>query len=122
VNSFSEITRVLSLYFDTLYCCDLDKFDMVFHEKAIYATADEAVPLFRDMSEYRRVIAKRTSPLSANEPRLDFIDSIELAGKNTARVRARCAVGSRDFVDFLTLICDNGQWRIISKIFQIIDK
>ena len=104
MNTVSEITQVINLYFDTLYYCDLDKFDIVFHERAIYATADEVVPLFRNMNEYREVIAKRTPPISANEPRLDFIDSIELAGENTARVRARCTIGSRNFVDFLTCL------------------
>lgn len=122
MNAFSDITRTLNLYFDVLYYCDLDKFDEVFHERAVYATTDEMTPLFRDMSEYRQIIAARKSPASCKEPRKDFIESIELAGKNTARVRARCSIGSRDFVDFLTLIRDNGQWHVIAKIFQIIEK
>lgn len=122
MNNFMEVTRVLNLYFDTLYYCDLDKFDAVFHEKAIYATTDETVPLFRDMIEYRQVIANRTSPSTVNEPRLDFIDSIDFAGENTARARVRCSIGSREFVDFLTLVCDSGQWRIIAKVFQISEK
>lgn len=122
MNDFYEITQVLNLYFDTLYYCDLDKFDIVFHERAIYATTDETPPLFRNMNEYRQVIAKRVSPSSTNELRSDVIESIELAGKNTARARVRCSIGSRSFVDFLTLIYDNGQWRIIAKVFQIIDK
>ena len=120
MNTFSEITSVLNLYFDTLYYCDLDKFDVVFHEKAIYVTADESTTLCRDMSEYRQVIAKRHSPASRNEARLDYIDGIELAGENTARARVRCTIGSNDFVDFLTLIREQNQWRIIAKVFQII--
>ena len=122
MNTFSEITSVLNLYFDTLYYCDLDKFDVVFHEKAIYVTADESPTLCRDMSEYRQVIATRHPPASRNEARLDYIDGIELAGENTARARVRCTIGSNDFVDFLTLIREQNQWRIIAKVFQIIKK
>ena len=116
---YNDINKVLRLYFDTLYYCDLKKFDMVFHEQAIYVTADETKPLFRNMDTYRKCISKRKPPSSSNEPRKDYIDSIEIAGENTARARVRCSIGTRNFVDFLTLIRDQNQWRIIAKVFQI---
>lgn len=47
MSAFSDIQEVLSQYFDTLYFCDLEKFDAVFHPQAIYATADEAPLLHR---------------------------------------------------------------------------
>lgn len=122
MSTFSDIIQVLHNYFDTLYYCDLDKFDDVFHEHALYATADETPPLFRNMTEYRRVMTERTSPASRNEVRKDIIDNIELAGDNTASVRVRCSIGSRDFTDFLTLVKINGQWKIIAKVFQITEK
>ena len=122
MNVFSEITKVLQLYFDTLYYCDLDKFDLVFHQRAIYATADESPPLFRNMNEYREIIAKRKPPASTGEPRKDYIDRIDLAGNNMERVRARCSIGTHDFIDFLTLIFNNGQWKVIAKVFQIIEQ
>lgn len=122
MDAFSDITTVLNRYFDTLYYCDLDKFDKVFHERAIYITADESPTLCYGMGEYRKIIAQRESPSSRQEPRKDCIDGIELAGENTARARVRCAIGSRNFVDFLTLIREGGQWKIIAKVFQIIEK
>lgn len=42
MNAFSEVHELLDQYFDTLYYCDIQKFDVVFHPQAIYATADEA--------------------------------------------------------------------------------
>ncbi|GAB3116863.1 nuclear transport factor 2 family protein [Novispirillum itersonii] len=119
--AFARITAVLHQYFDALYFCDTGLLQAVFHPQAIYATADEAPFLYRTMAEYLPVVAARQSPASRGEPRCDHIDGIDLAGDNTARARVRCSIGSRDFVDFLTLVQVDGQWRIIAKVFQIIE-
>ena len=121
-NAFQDLTQTLHAYFDALYFCDTEKLQSVFHPRAIYATADEQPPLYRTMDEYVPVVAARQSPASRNEPRRDVIDAIELAGENTAFARVRCSIGERDFVDFLSLVRENGSWRIIAKVFQIISR
>ena len=120
--AFHEVSAVLQDYFDALYFCDTGILQRVFHPKAIYATADETPLLYRTMEEYVPVVAARQSPASRGEPRRDHIDAIELAGDNTAFARVRCSIGQRDFVDFLTLVRSEGQWRIIAKVFQIIER
>lgn len=114
-----EIGRVLQTYFDGLYHGDVEKLAEVFHPRAVYATADESPSLVRSMSEYFPVVAGRASPASRNETRKDFVDEVGLAGDNTAMARVRCRIGARDFVDFLSLIREEGRWRIIAKVFQI---
>ena len=94
----------------------------MFHPKAIYATADEAPLLFRTMAEYVLAVAARQPPASRGEPRRDYIDAIDLAGENTALARVRCSIGSRDFVDFLTFVRTDAGWKIIAKVFQIIER
>jgi Putative lumazine-binding len=120
--ALGEISSVMADYFDALYYCDTEKLQKVFHPKAIYATADETPLLYRTMAEYVLVVAARQSPASRGEARRDSIDAIELAGENTALARVRCSIGSRDFVDFLTLVRTDGVWRIIAKVFQIIEQ
>lgn len=122
MSAFEDVRDKLQLYFDALYDCDVDKLKLVFHPQAIYATADEIPLLYRTMDEYFRVVAARQSPASRQEARGDAIDSIEFAGDNTAFARVRCSIGSRDFVDFLTLVKTKGRWRIIAKVFQIIER
>lgn len=119
---FATIAALLGDYFDALHFGDTDKLGRVFHPRAIYATADEQPLLYRTMAEYFPVVAARASPASRGEPRRDHIDSIEFAGDNTALARVRCAIGTRDFVDFLTLVRSDGEWRIIAKVFQIIER
>lgn len=122
MSDFTAITGVLETYFDGLYYADTDRLAATFHPKAIYATADETPLLHRTMDEYFPVVANRESPASRAEPRRDVIDAIEIAGVNTAFARVRCSIGSRDFVDFLTLVRSDGAWRIMAKIFQIIER
>ena len=120
--AFSEIPLVLGDYFDALFHCDVERLTRVFHPQAIYATADETPLLYRTMEEYLPVVAARQSPASRGEARRDHIDEIQLAGENTALARVRCSIGERDFVDLLTLVRVEGQWRIIAKVFQIIER
>jgi hypothetical protein len=120
--AFQAVITVLESYFDGLHYCDAAKLEQVFHPKAIYATADETPLLYRSMPEYMLVIAARKSPASRGDERRDVIDAIDFAGDNTAFARVRCTIGARDFVDFLTLVKVDGQWRIMAKIFQIIER
>lgn len=74
------------------------------------------------MQEYLPVVAARQPPAARNEARRDCIDAIEVAGEHTALARVRCSIGSRDFVDFLSLLRVEGRWQIIAKVFQIIER
>ncbi len=115
------LRTAIGTYFDGLYESDIDKLERVFHPRAIYATADEPTPLFRNMDEYFPVVAARPSPASRNEVRKDCIDEIQFAGDNTAFARVRCSIGDRDFVDFLSFVREDDRWLIIAKVFQIIE-
>lgn len=119
MSQLARVESVLHDYFDALYYCDTEKLQAVFHPKAIYATADETPLLHRTMPEYVPVVAARESPASRGEARRDAIDEVQFAGDNTAFARVRCSIGTRDFIDFLTLVREDGRWRIMAKIFQI---
>ncbi|MFY8209749.1 MAG: nuclear transport factor 2 family protein, partial [Caulobacter sp.] len=56
MSDFAGVQDVLRKYFDALYTCDVDLLAEVFHPRAIYATADETPPLYRDMPTYFEVV------------------------------------------------------------------
>ncbi|AOF92374.1 nuclear transport factor 2 family protein [Sinorhizobium sp. RAC02] len=116
-----EIRETLGNYFDALYFCDVDRLQSVFHPAAVYATPDETPFLHRTMAEYFPIVAARQSGASRNEARHDQIEAIDIGTDNIALARVRCTIGTRDFVDFLTLVRVDGTWRIIAKIFNIIE-
>lgn len=122
MGDFQAVSAVIGDYLDGLYQCDTDLLARVFHPQAIYATADEEPLLFRTMDEYFPVVAARTSPASRNEPKISAVESIDFAGENTAFARVCCTFVAKDFVDFLTFVRVDGDWRIISKVFQMNDQ
>ena len=74
------------------------------------------------MDDYFPVVAQRVSPASRDEPRRDVIEAIQFAGQNTAFARLRCSIGTKDFIDFLTIVRTDGEWKIMAKIFHMTER
>jgi hypothetical protein len=115
---YSDVTAALSDYFDGLHHSDTKRLARIFHPGAIYACATEGSLTRLTMEEYFPVVDQRPSPSSRSEKRNDGIIAIEFAGPVTAFVRAECSIGRKQFTDLLTLVCLDGEWRIIAKIFH----
>lgn len=114
----AEIERVLGLYFDALYYCDIILFGEVFHPKAQYVCATNGNFVYHTMDEYFAIIKTREPPSARNEARRDKIICIEIAGENLARAKVNCAIANKFFTDYLTLIYTQNRWQIISKAFH----
>lgn len=114
-----NVEDLIGRYFDALYHSDADLMADVMHPEAVYATADEKVPLIRRMDTYLEVLRAREAPAARGELRTDEVVSIELAGENTAMALVRCSIGGRAFTDFLSIIKAGGRWRIMAKVFAI---
>jgi len=115
---FIAVTNVISNYFDGLYNSDTSILADVFHPLAQYVCATDGHILHYNMKEYFPIVDNRPSPASLNERRNDRILSIEFAGSVTALARVECSIGEKFFTDFLSLICVDGKWQIISKVFN----
>jgi 4-oxalocrotonate tautomerase len=116
--SDAEITEAMTLYFDGLYHSDVVRLRRIFHPRAQYVCVTDGTLLYKTMPEYFEIVAAREAPASRGEARRDEIVSIDIAGENTAFVKAHCAIGPKYFTDYLTLIRDEWRWQIISKVFH----
>jgi len=116
--AFDAVIAVLQDYFEGLYRSDTQILRRVFHPGALYACATDASLLQLGMVEYFAVVDKRPSPASRQEPRADRILSVEFAGPRTAFARVECAIKPKLFTDLLTLVCVDGRWQIMSKVFH----
>lgn len=115
---YGDVVAALWNYFEGLHHSDTKLLRRIFHPAAIYACATEGTLTRLSMDEYFPIVDKRPSPASRGEVRNERFISIEFGGPVTAFVRAECSIGPKDFIDFLTLICLDGEWRIISKVFH----
>ncbi len=114
---FHEIYKVLQLYFDGLYYADSHRLRKVFHPDACYVSANAGDYLHYMMQEYFEVVDQRAAPSSQSHVRNERVLSIEHGVPNMAFVKVSMTMYQRDYIDFLSLIYADAQWRIISKIF-----
>jgi Putative lumazine-binding len=115
---YIAIVDVLKQYYDALYRCDTPLLATVFHSSAQYFTASSGELLHLDMTAYFPIVEQRVSPESSGEPYAFSIESIEFVGTVTAIARLRCSMLGKDFIDLLTLIQLEGEWKIIAKVFH----
>lgn len=115
---YVAIADLLRRYYDALYRCDTALLATVFHANAQYFTASSGELLHLDMQSYFPIVEQRTSPESAGDAYTFSIESIELAGAVTAIARMRSSMLGKDFIDLLTLIQLEGEWKIIAKVFH----
>ncbi|MGB8699095.1 MAG: nuclear transport factor 2 family protein, partial [Thermosynechococcaceae cyanobacterium] len=105
-------------YYDALYRCDTALLATVFHAGAQYFTASSGELLHLDMNSYFPIVEQRISPESSGEPYAFSIELIAFAGAVTAIARMHCSMLGKDFIDLLTLIQLEGEWKIITKVFH----
>jgi hypothetical protein len=115
---YFAIVDLLKRYYDALYRCDTALLATVFHASAQYFTASSGELLQLDMNAYFPIVEQRISPESSDEPYAFLIESIEFAGAVTAIARMHCSMLGKDFIDLLTLIQLEGEWKIIAKVFH----
>ena len=114
----TDIAGVLGNYFDGLYYADSKKLAAVFHPDARYINVNDGDYMNYSMAEYLAVIDERTPPAENGEARLDKILSIEFGNSRMAFAKLSMHMLGRQYLDFLTLTFDDGQWRIMSKVFS----
>jgi len=113
----SAVEACIRNYFEALYTGNTELLmGSVFHPNAhLYAANLGGGFTDWPMDEFRKVIESRPSPEATGAERRERIVSIDEAGPDTVMVKVEVLVGTRDFVDYLSLLRLDGNWRIISK-------
>ena len=118
----NAIARLMSAYFEGLYQADSSILRGVFHTQLAYACATEGDELFLDLETYMARIDKREAPAKRNEPRNEAVLEVAFGSPRLARVSARMSMMGRDYLDFLTLIREGAEWRIVTKVFTYLPR
>lgn len=117
-SEYGVVAALLDRYYEGLYYGNADLLSQVFHPAATYATAAGGELLRLGLADYLPVVAKRESPASLGEPYGFELESIAFAGPTTALARMRSTMLGKRFVDFLSLLKIDGEWRILAKVFH----
>jgi hypothetical protein len=110
----TKIKDVIQLYFNAKY--DGAKMVDVFHPSAhIYGHKEDGTLNIRDRDEFIKLVSSH--PASKPTPtQQDEILSIDFIGENAAVARVKLQVMDMIYTDALSLLCFNGEWRVVAKI------
>lgn len=113
-----EVQAALQDYFDTMYDCDLDRFDRIFHPCSSLFTSVDGVMVLRPFVQYRTEMSKRKTPKSVGQPRTDEIRALSFLSSNIAFAQVSVRILDKIFVDNLNLLRIGNDWMIVAKIYH----
>ncbi len=113
-----NLHRAVQTYLDALFFGDVEAFRSVFHPLARLYSATEGKLVNLDVDAYLELVANRPSPEQKGDIRQDEIVSISIGSPTTAHVRLRDVYLPKRFLDDLTFVLIDGDWRIVSKVWH----
>ena len=106
------ITQLLNEYFEGLYNADERQLRKVFHPTANLQS--QGLRLTRD--EWLHRVVNRDVPGEINENYSYKIINIDLLGEQ-AMVKVECPLLGNFYIDFLSLLKENQQWKVVNKMY-----
>ena len=114
-DDYQAIHAILQDYFDGLYEGDVKKLRGVFHEDAWLKASDYR----KSRDEWLDAVASRQVPKDEGMQYKFNIMSLEIIG-DQAMVKADVPLLAAHFIDFLGLLKEDGEWKIVNKMFTTI--
>ncbi|EEX92866.1 hypothetical protein VIOR3934_07333 [Vibrio orientalis CIP 102891 = ATCC 33934] len=113
---FQRVTDVVQRYFTGLHHGDSQLLSSIFHPDAYL----KAPQLRRGLAEWLSLVEQRAKPID-NGDSFDYqILSIDVIGQQ-AMVKVLCPLLGRTYIDFLGLLYEDQQWRIVNKMYADIE-
>lgn len=114
-NDYEAIIELLNEYFDGLYEGNVNKLRGIFHNDAWLKGNDYR----KTRDEWLEAVASRPVP-SVEGMEYNFnIQSLEIIG-DQAMAKVDVPLLAAHFIDYLGLLKEDGQWKIVNKMFTII--
>ena len=106
------ITALLRHYFDGLHRADTALLSRIFDDAAhLYAPG-----VRRSKQQWLELVANRPVPAALGHAFAYQILSVELSGEQ-ALAKVACPLLGRHYIDYLSLLKEQGQWRIVAKLY-----
>ena len=106
------IKQIMQDYFDGLHFADVKKLDAIFHGDVVLKAPD----LRRTKSAWLEAVANRPIPNKENQSYRYKILSIDIVATQ-AMVKLECPLFEHFYIDFIGLLKENGQWKIVNKMY-----
>ena len=117
-DDLAKIEKLVVNYFDLLYFADADLIEKCFFSEATVNSVEQGCLESIDMEGFAARISARPAPSSIKEHREDTLKSIEIESPSTAMVKVEVNILGDRYHDYLTLMKQGSEWRIITKVFH----
>lgn len=111
-DDFTIITDIVHQYFDGLYYGDATKLTAIFHSDAWLKAPGKR----RTLEEWLSDVANREAPKTQGRAYKFMLLSLDVV-QDQAMAKIHCPLFDFNYIDFLGLLKENGQWRIVSKMY-----
>lgn len=119
MSSSSDLFEAVNVYFDSLYYCDTERLNAVFHESSSLFDADDGKVFVEPIESFSNDVGGRTSPASKGQEREDEILMVDWLSPISAVVKIRLRAHQNVFVDHLGFVKGENGWKIVSKIWHL---
>lgn len=107
-------------YFELLNDGNVETAKRLFHKDCGLFHVNDGVLAHASFPKYLEILLTRQSPKSRGEPVFGKVVSVDQTDENTAVLRVLSAVQPRYFEDFLSLLREGGQWKIVAKVYRVV--
>ncbi|PHZ86498.1 nuclear transport factor 2 family protein [Paremcibacter congregatus] len=111
-SDFAAITAIIETYFMGLHHGDVPQLKSIFHQD----TWLKAPGVRRSLKQWLEAVADRPVPAQQNRPFNFKILSIDVV-QDQAMVKIHCPLFDYNYIDFLGLLKEQGQWLIVNKMY-----
>lgn len=119
MSATTDLLDAVQIYFDSLYCCDTEKLNSIFHESSSLFDADDGKLFVEPIGSFSNDVGVRVSPASKGQLREDEILMVDWLSPLSAVVKIRLRAHENVFVDHLGFVKGENGWKIVSKIWHL---
>jgi len=109
---FTAITDILQCYFEGLYYGDIAKLKAIFHSDAWLKAPNSR----RSLTQWLTDVAQREAPIKLGYGFNFKILAIDVV-QDQAMAKIACPLFDFYYIDFLGLLKEQGEWRIVTKMY-----
>ncbi len=111
-SDFSSITHIIHTYFEGLHFGDIVKLKAIFHKDAWLKSPGSR----RSLAQWIHDVSQRATPEQLNKPFEYQILALDIV-QDQAMVKIHCPLFEFNYIDFLGLLKEDGQWLIVNKMY-----
>ncbi|NQZ21787.1 MAG: nuclear transport factor 2 family protein [Colwellia sp.] len=112
-DDFAIITGIVNDYFDGLHHGDVAKLTSIFHADAWL----KAPGIRRSLQAWLTDVANRPTPKQQGRSFEFKLLSLDIV-QDQAMVKIHCPLFNFNYIDYLGLLKENGQWLIVNKMYS----